>query len=219
MEVKAVLFDLIGTTVKEKDPSTVERCLQKAFADYNISLRPELIRGQRGKSKREMISTLLLSLKAPLHLTSDILARFKVHFQSQLHNFDTNEGLEDLLQFLQSNGIKTGIGTGLTSDLLQTIFDHLRWDKSSFDYIGTASEAGRGRPHPDMINHMLSALGLTPGELLKVGDTVADIQEGKNAGVLTAVLLAGTQDEVELIRQHPNFILHSLTELVEILRK
>jgi HAD superfamily hydrolase (TIGR01549 family) len=219
MEVKAVLFDLIGTTVREKDPATVERCIQKAFADHHITLRPELIRRQRGKSKREMISTLLLSLKAPLHLTSDVLSRFKFHLESQLNNFETNEGLVELLEFLQANKIKVGIGTGLTSDLLHIIFNHLKWDKTAFDYVGTASEAGRGRPHPDMINHMLSTLGLAPAELLKVGDTIADIQEGKNAGVLTAVLLSGTQDEIELIQQHPNFILHRLTELIEILKK
>lgn len=219
MEVRAVLFDLIGTTVREKDPSTVERCVQMAFADYNIKLPPDLVKNHRGKSKREMISTLLLSLKAPLHLTNEVLTSFKVHFRSQLHNFDTNEGLVEVLQFLQANKIKVGIGTGLTNDLLYNIFNHLKWDKSTFDYIGTASEAGRGRPHPDMINHMLAKLGLSPNELLKVGDTVADIQEGKNAGVLTAVFLAGTQDEVSLIRQQPNFILHKLTDLIEILKK
>lgn len=219
MEVRAVLFDLIGTTVREKDPSTVERCFQKAFADHNIKLPAELIKSHRGKSKREMISTLLLSLKAPLHLTPNVLERFKVHFEKQIHNFDTNEGLVELLPFLQENNIKTGIGTGLTSDLMYNIFNHLKWDKSTFDYIGTATEAGRGRPHPDMINHMLNTLGLKQNELLKVGDTVADIQEGKNAGVLTAVLLSGTQDEVALIRQHPDFILHSLADLIDILKR
>jgi len=65
---------------------------------------------------------------------------------------------------------------------------------------------------------MRSMLGISPAELLKVGDTVADIQEGKNAGVLTAVLLSGTQDEVTLIKQNPDFVLHKLTDLIEILR-
>jgi phosphonoacetaldehyde hydrolase len=218
MIVRAVLFDLIGTTVREKDSSTIEKCLQLAFADHNIKLPPDLVKGHRGKSKRELISTLLLSLKAPLHLTSDVLARFKVHFESQLHNFDTNPDLEEIIQFLHVNDIRTGIGTGLTSDLLQTIFKHLKWDRTVFDYVGSASEAGRGRPFPDMINNMRSMLGISPREFLKVGDTVSDIQEGKNAGVLTAVLLSGTQDPVMLIKQNPDFVLHKLTDLIEILR-
>jgi HAD superfamily hydrolase (TIGR01549 family) len=219
MEVKAVLFDMMGTTVTEKDPATIERCIQLAFADHNIKVPPTLIRGQRGKAKREMISTLLLSMKAPLHLTPSVLERFKAYFTDSLPNFETNSDFPEILAFLQSANISVGIGTGLTSDLADMLFTHLQWKKENFAYVGTASEAGRGRPSPDMINHMLAYLNLVPEQLLKVGDTAADIEEGKNAGALTAVLLVGTQDEVSLIRQQPDFILHSLGELEEILKK
>jgi len=217
MEVKAVLFDLMGTTVREKDPSAIENCIRQAFADHNIKVPPSLIRNQRGKSKRELISALLVSMKAPLHLTPAVLEGFKKHFKSSLNSFTTNEGFSDLMEFLRAQNILAGIGTGLTADLADLVFQHLKWDRSEFAYIGTATEAGRGRPYPDMINHMLATLKLQPRNLLKVGDTAADIKEGKNAGTLTAVLLAGTQDEVSLVKLHPDFILHSLTELKEIL--
>jgi HAD superfamily hydrolase (TIGR01549 family) len=217
MEVKAVLFDLMGTTVREKDPAAVERCIQQAFADHNIKVPPALIRGQRGKDKREMISTLLLSLKAPLHLTPSVLNRFKKHFEAALVNFETNDGFEDILVYLKGTGILTGIGTGLSSDLAEKLLEHLQWHRDNFAYIGTSSEAGRGRPYPDMINDMLTRLQLQPNQLLKVGDTRADIEEGKNAGTLTAVLLAGTQDTVSLIRMKPDFILHSLRDLKDVL--
>ena len=50
----------------------------------------------------------------------------------------------------------------------------------------------------------------------KCGDTIADIQEGKNAGVLTAAILSGTQNEREIAQQQPDFIIHSLAELQNI---
>jgi HAD superfamily hydrolase (TIGR01549 family) len=219
MEVRAVLFDMMGTTVKEKDPTTIERCIQMAFADHNIKVPATMIKGHRGKGKREMISTLLLSMKAPLHLTPAVLERFKFHFTESLPNFETNSDFPGVLEFLRSANILAGIGTGLTADLADMLFTYLKWRKEDFVYIGTATEAGRGRPSPDMINHMLGILKLPAEQLLKVGDTAADIKEGKNAGALTAVLLAGTQDEVTLIHQQPDFILHSLNELKEILSK
>jgi HAD superfamily hydrolase (TIGR01549 family) len=217
MDIRAVLFDLIGTSVREKDPATIENCVVRAFADHNIRVPPVLIRNQRGKAKREMISSLLVSLKAPLHLTPSVLKKFKEHFKGSLKNFETNEGFFELVTFLKNRGMLSGLGTGLTPDLADMLLQHLKWNREEFAYIGTANEAGRGRPHPDMINHMLSTLSLQPRQLLKVGDTAADIQEGKNAGTLTAVLLAGTQDEVSLVKLHPDFILHSLSELMEIL--
>ena len=50
-------------------------------------------------------------------------------------------------------------------------------------------------------------------EILKIGDTIADIQEGKNAKVLTAVLLSGTQSEKDLIDQEPEFVLNKLMDI------
>jgi len=54
---------------------------------------------------------------------------------------------------------------------------------------------------------------LQPDELLKVGDTVADIQEGKNAGVVTAAILAGTQANELLRAENPDFLIEELMEL------
>ncbi|MGZ8518400.1 MAG: HAD family hydrolase [Chitinophagaceae bacterium] len=42
-----------------------------------------------------------------------------------------------------------------------------------------------------MILDMLKKFSLQKEQFLKVGDTVADILEGKNAGVKTAAILSG----------------------------
>jgi phosphoglycolate phosphatase-like HAD superfamily hydrolase len=65
-----------------------------------------------------------------------------------------------------------------------------------------------------MIFEMMRQLRINPTEMLKVGDTVADIQEGKNANVYTAVLLSGTQPKEQLIRERPDLILDSLDDLI-----
>lgn len=216
MKIEAVLFDVVGTTVREKEKSAVVNCLQDAFAAHRITVPVELIRAQRGKEKREMISTILMAMKAPLHLTNAVLLEFKKLFIQRLHNFETMDGFTDVIQHLISKQVRIGIGTGLSADLFTMIIGHLHWDVKSFDYIGTAENAGRGRPSPEMINDMVAKLGLDPLTLLKVGDTTADIQEGKNAGVLTAAILSGTQPDITLLNAQPNFILYKLTELKEI---
>ncbi len=73
-----------------------------------------------------------------------------------------------------------GVGTGLDRDVFEKIYQRLGWHKYQFDYIGIGSETGRSRPHPDMILDMLKKLpDIDRSGLLKVGDTTADIQEGK----------------------------------------
>jgi phosphoglycolate phosphatase-like HAD superfamily hydrolase len=69
-----------------------------------------------------------------------------------------------------------------------------------------------------MILDMLKKLsGVDRSEFLKVGDTTADIQEGKNAGVATVAILSGSQTAEQLQAEHPDYFIRSLFELKAIL--
>jgi phosphoglycolate phosphatase-like HAD superfamily hydrolase len=50
-------------------------------------------------------------------------------------------------------------------------------------------------------------------KVLKVGDTVVDIFEGKNAGVLTAAVLTGTQKKSDLEKFEPDYIIDSIKDI------
>lgn len=55
------------------------------------------------------------------------------------------------------------------------------------------STGGMGRPYPYMIFKNLEALKISGvGRAIKVGDTVSDIKEGKNAGMFTVGILEGS---------------------------
>jgi phosphonatase-like hydrolase len=217
MIIMGILFDFIGTTVIEKDPSMLNSCFVQAFKDHGVSVSDELIKANRGKDKKEMITGVLTELNCPSHLSDPILNSLQSHLENNLDNFSENEGASEIIVYMKSKKIAVGLGTGLPRDTFEKIFRHLNWSAVQFDYIGIAGETGKGRPHPDMILDMLKKCNLQDNEFLKVGDTIADIQEGKNARVFTAAILSGTQDEKEIISQQPDFIIRSLAELKEIL--
>jgi phosphonoacetaldehyde hydrolase len=217
MRIKAILFDLIGTTVIEKDPLLINHCLEKAFKDHKIPVNMDLITANRGKDKYEMIKIILEQSGHSLQLCESILTSFITELENNLHNFSENEGIRETIRNMKQKQIKTGVGTGLPRDIFEKIYRYLHWQSIPFDYIGIANETGRGRPYPDMILDMMNKYKINHFEFLKVGDTVADIQEGKNAKVWTAVILSGTQDESELINQNPDFTIRSLAELNKII--
>ncbi len=71
-----------------------------------------------------------------------------------------------------------------------------------------------------MILDMMNKTGVSnPAHFLKVGDTVADIQEGKNANVITAAILSGTQRKEDLEKEKPDFMIRDLSEVERILNK
>lgn len=57
------------------------------------------------------------------------------------------------------------------------------------------STGQKGWPYPYMIFRNMEALGLMDvHRVIKVGDTVSDIREGKNAGVLSAGIVTGSSE-------------------------
>jgi phosphonatase-like hydrolase len=212
--IRAVLFDVIGTTVKEKDPAIINRCFEQAFLNQGLTPDPAVLIANRGRNKREMISIMLQHAGLGDDLVAPIYQSFQQNVEDNLHNFEAQEGAEEIFEFLWHHQIKTGLGTGLTPDLFEKIIRYLRWPLHRFDYLGMPGGTLRGRPYPDMILDMMQKLGLTDsGSFLKVGDTVADIKEGKNAGVITVAVLAGTQNGDVLAKEKPDYIIGKLNEL------
>lgn len=217
MNIKGVLFDFMGTTVIEKKPEIIHQCFLKAFVSYDVPVTDEMIRMNRGKDKKEMIASVLDHYTMPSELTPFILESFNNRLVDELENFQANEGAKEIFQFLKGKNIITGLGSGFSRDIFDLIFHHLGWADMGFDYIGIAGEIGRGRPHPDMIIDMMKKFSLSADSFLKVGDTIADIMEGKNAGVKTAAILSSTQGEKEIRSYQPDFVIDKLVQLKGII--
>jgi len=216
MDIKAVLFDMIGTTVIEKDPSLITSCFVDAFNDHSIGIERSTIKAHRGKDKRVMVGTVLSEKGLSLTLTESILQSFQNHLQSSLDNFGKNEGADEIIAYLKDRKILVGLGSGLSRDMFEAILDHVGWNEADFDYVGIAEEIGKSRPDPAMLFDVMRKLNIRSDELLKVGDTVADVQEGKNAKVKTVAILSGTQGEKEIVDAGPDFIIRSLIEIKKI---
>lgn len=216
MAITAVFFDFIGTTVLEKNNDVVVTCFQKAFSDFGVTVEKSVLQVNRGKKKDQMIAEVLRSVKKDSRKKGEILGAFKKHFVASIDQFSESKDLEATMAHLRSKKVKVGVGSGLPRDVLHILLEHFHWERFSFDYISTAEEIGKGRPHPEMIIDMMVKLHLNSYQFLKVGDTVADIQEGKNANVMTAAILNGTQSEAVLRAEKPDYVIRRLIELRQI---
>jgi HAD superfamily hydrolase (TIGR01509 family) len=69
------------------------------------------------------------------------------------------------------------------------------------------------KPAPDVILTALAALGADPGECLMVGDSPADMEAGRRAGVKTCAVRYGYGDPVKLAACHPDYWIDDLRQL------
>jgi phosphonatase-like hydrolase len=85
---------------------------------------------------------------------------------------------------LRRAGVKVALNTGFFRPIVDVLLDRLGWSiPAVIDASVTSDEAPRGRPHPDMIWHLMARLGVADARrVAKVGDTPVDLEEGTIAG-------------------------------------
>jgi len=86
-----------------------------------------------------------------------------------------------------------------------------------FQHVITALDTHTPKPSPEALIKCAKKFGVQPCECLVVGDSVADIKVGKNAGAKTVAALSGIFSREELEREKPDLILENVNQLPDFL--
>ena len=100
------------------------------------------------------------------------------------------------------------------------ILEKLHWKTGNqIDGLITATDVQNNRPQPDMILLAMQKFGIdNAGEVAKVGDSIIDIEEGKNAGCgLSIGITTGAHTYQQLASANPNKIINNLSELLQLI--
>jgi pyrophosphatase PpaX len=127
------------------------------------------------------------------------------------------DGIPDLLDSLRKAGIKVGLVTSKSRYTTKMAFD-LTGIESYFDATICADESARNKPYPDPILLCLEAMGVAPAEAAYVGDSPADIQAARAAGVEAIAVAWGVFELEALIAEKPDRVVHTVPELMGILQ-
>ncbi len=205
--VRAVIFDWAGTMVDHG-------CLAPAmvfvagFAARGVTISLEEARIPMGKYKRDHIAELLVMPEiaerwraangaAPTEADVDALfADFIPRQEAALLDYaDVIPGVVETVDALRARGIRIGSTTGYTSAMMAILAPRAAAQGYAPDCMITPEMTVGGRPAPWMCYANALQLGVYPmAAMVKVGDTLADIDEGLNAGMWTvAVMRTGNE--------------------------
>ncbi len=205
--VQAVIFDWAGTVVYFGSRAPVQAFVE-LFHRHGVALSVEQVRGPMGMHKREHIRQLLLlpdvaAKWAAVHgqpSTGEDLDTLYAEFIPLQTGIVTQygrviPGVPELMQALGRRGIRTGSTTGYTRAMMAALIAAAARQGFAPEAIVCADEVPSGRPAPWLALEALKRLNAYPvSACVKVGDTVADIDEGFNAGLWTVgVLLTGNE--------------------------
>jgi phosphonoacetaldehyde hydrolase len=205
--VKAVVFDWAGTTVDYGSfaPTAV---FVKVLEQHGVPITVEQARTPMGLMKKDHLRAIVQMESVArewehVHgrpcAEEDIEAMFKEFVPLQIEclkdHADVIPGTRDAVRELRSLGIQIGSTTGYTREMMEALVPQARQRGYEPDVWACPSDVPAGRPFPWMCYQNAIRLQVYPMEaMVKLGDTLPDLEEGLNAGMWTiGVTLSGNE--------------------------
>ena len=199
--IKAVVLDWAGTAVDYGSfaPTAV---FLRLFESQGVQITPRDARSGMGLMKKDHLRIILSrpsvagaweSAHGAPHSEADIdnlFENFVSMQRSVLTEYaDPIPGLLEVLKDLRQRGIKIGSTTGYVRSMMEVLAPKARENGYAPDCIVCPDDVPAGRPYPWMCYQNAIQFGVYPMQaMLKVGDTLVDIEEGLNAGMWTVGL-------------------------------
>jgi len=225
-QIDLVVFDITGTTVQDR--GEVVQAFMAALDAHGVEATEDELYACRGLSKRDAIE-LLLGKEHPGDVSRIQRRGNRIYktFCKQLKRQHIEEGgapvsnTKLVFEWLHRRGIKTATTTGFNREITHLILKQLGWHKDLLDASICADDVLRGRPAPYMIFRAMERTGVTDVDrVIKIGDTSADIEAGRNAGVFISMgVLSGAHTEARLKMADPDYLIGSVADLPVLLQK
>jgi phosphonatase-like hydrolase len=220
-----VVFDMAGTTVNEN--MVVYKTLHKAIneAGFEFTMEQVLSVGA-GKEKKDAIKSILrvYAQKEETKLTDSIYQNFILLLEKAYNTQDIlpQDNAEELFRALKQRNILVVLNTGYNEKTAQSLIKKIGWKKGAeFDGLVTATDVKKSRPCPDMIWLAMKLFGINDAhEVVKVGDSIIDIEEGINAGcILNVGITTGAHTLQQLRSAKPDYVINNLLDLLPLIDK
>ncbi|KAB2333081.1 phosphonoacetaldehyde hydrolase [Cytobacillus depressus] len=207
-KVEGVIFDWAGTTVDFGCFAPVNVFID-IFKQADIDVMMEEARAPMGMLKIDHIRAMLsmprisklweerFGMPFTEQDVENLYGEFEPALMASLSEYtDPIPEVVETVQTLRNQGLKIGSTTGYTNTMMEVVVPHALKKGYGPDCYFTPDDTNSfGRPYPYMIYRNMEKLNLSASwKVVKVGDTVSDIQEGVNAGVWTVGVVIGSSE-------------------------
>ena len=235
-KISMVMFDLSGTTVY--DDTGVRDCLYKAAQEFKLNVTPDEILLHMGTNKIHLYQFLISRARGKKIDVKDfekikdpetydeakkVFDRYEEimieHYRKEVKEVP---GAADTFRWCHDHGIKVATDTGFHHEITEAIMDGLGWVRDGLVDVSVDVEhvPGQiGRPAPFMIYYAMTQLDVQNiHEVIKIGDTPADMLEGRNAGCRGVIgVLSGPRPVTAWGRYWHTHVIPSVADLPELI--
>ncbi len=220
--VRLAALDMAGTTVS--DDGVVERAFRRALDEVGgvdsagaVGDPDEFVMRTMGQSKIDVFTELFSGDRAKAERAN---LAFEAAYDDAVGRGEIGAlpGATDAMAELRAAGVRVCLTTGFAPPTRDRILAALGWG-SAVDLVLSPSDAGRGRPWPDMILTAVLRLQIDDVRAVAVaGDTASDLLAGWRAGAgIVAGVLTGAHDRAQLEAAPHTHILPGVSDLARVI--
>ena len=147
----------------------------------------------------------------PAERVSEMVERYRFHYLSGDHELTLFNGIPQLLNDLKAAGHILAVATGKSRLGLNRALQHS--GRGPLFKSSHCADECHSKPHPQMLEELMSEFGVTPDVTLMIGDTSHDLLMATNAGVDGLAVTYGAHPHEHLLEHKPLACLHTVQEL------
>jgi phosphoglycolate phosphatase len=220
-KVKLITFDLDGTLL-DSVPDLAVAVDQTVQALGHDSIDEVEVRDWVGNGADVLISR---ALCRHIHVDENLAPESVKEARELFDRFYEESGhklshlyptVVETLHALKDRGYKMALVTNKPSKFVPEILQQHEI-ADFFSYVFGGEDFAKRKPDPIALNWLLNENGLSPDEMLMVGDSKNDILAAKNAGCFSFGLTYGYNHGEPISASNPDYVADQLSEILEIL--
>jgi phosphonoacetaldehyde hydrolase len=203
--VRAVVFDMAGTVVDHGSRAPAGAFVE-LFRREGIEITMAQARAPMGLQKKDHVRAIARMPDVAARWREargrecsedDVEAMYRAFVPLQIEALPRHGAViapaVEVVEDLRRQGVKVALATGYSREMMEVVLRELSRQGLEADAAVCAGDVPAGRPAPWMIYRAMERLDVFPAQsVVKIGDTVPDIEEGLNAGVWSVgVVLTG----------------------------
>lgn len=213
MNIKLIILDFDGTLADTA--GVIIQTMQATIKELGLPERTD-------EQCASMIGLRLVEIPAALFPECTVDAESYIQTYHRLfHILNTDDAVNcypnvlDTLWELKRQGYTLTIASSRSRASLMDYINRLNLT-DIISFVLGADDVKEGKPYPEAVNRTLNEFGIKPEDTIVVGDTVFDIQMGKNAGTWACGVTYGNGSRESL--SEADWIIDDFGRLLDILK-
>ncbi|MGF6352426.1 HAD superfamily hydrolase (TIGR01509 family) [Paenibacillus sp. 4624] len=207
--IKALIFDFDGTIIDTETAWYI--AFRDAYKEHGVDLTLEMYSECIGTSLKTFnpYEYLITDLNLPIDRDA-FRESIQLQHAALMNKEKVRPGIQEYLEQASKAGIKLAVASSSKREWVEQHLEQLKL-KDYFEVIRTADDVANVKPDPELYNHALEALGVTPDEAVAIEDSPNGARAAAAAGMHCVVISNTITGTLEFEMPHQR--LSCLTDL------